>query len=103
MYKLKAPNMVYNKKLAVLMKKNKTDSFDGTCFLLGIMSFLNQFHSSNTKIFLGLLSQYIKTTINFNLSSKDAKANAETVPTLLGYMYFFEEFTRYSEDKVRVK
>lgn len=94
--------MVYNQKLAILTKKNKKEGYDGTCFILGILAFLNQFHKSNTDIFMGLTAQYINNTINYSLVSKESKQNGEIVPDLITYLSFFEEFARYSEGDVKV-
>ena len=88
--------------MAILTKKNKKEGYDGTCFMLGILAFLNQFHKSNTDIFMGLTAQYINNTINYSLVSKESKQNGEIVPDLITYLSFFEEFARYSEGDIKV-
>jgi hypothetical protein len=88
--------------LAILTKRNKKEGYDGTCFMLGILAFLNQFHKSNTDIFMGLTAQYINNTINYSLVSKESKQNSEVVPDLMTYLSFFEEFARYSEGDIKV-
>ena len=93
---------MYNNKLSILMKRNKKEGYDGTCFLLGIVAFLNQFHKSNTDIFMGLTAQYINQTVNYSLVSKESKQNSEIVPDLITYISFFEEFCRYSEGDTKV-
>lgn len=99
---LKIPNLFYNNKLSVLTKRNKKEGYDGTCFILGIVAFLNQFHKSNTDIFMGLLAQYINNTVNYALVSKDSKQNSEIVPDLMTYNSVFEEFCRYFEGDPKV-
>lgn len=84
------------------MKRNKKEGFDGTCFLIGVLAFLNQFHKSNTDIFMGLIAHYINNNVNYCLVSKESKQNSEIVPDLMTYLSFFEEFARYSEGDAKV-
>lgn len=85
-----------------MAKRNKKEGFDGTCFLIGILAFLNQFHKSNRDIFMGLLAQYINNNVNYCLVSKESKQNPEIVPDLMSYIAFFEEFARYMDGDSKV-
>lgn len=89
--------------MGVLSRRNKKEGFDGTCLLVGAITFLNQFHKSNTDIFLGLLTQYINNTVNYMLLTKDSKQNSEIVPDLNTFIAFFEEFIRFKEDNMKVR
>lgn len=46
-----------------LMAKKPTDSLDGSPFVMGLISFLNQFRVDVLRPFLKILSRYIKSTI----------------------------------------
>jgi len=93
--------MKYNAKFAVLQKRDKDDEFDGSCFVVGILCFLNQFNPTNKELFLDLLSQYIRTTISNQLNKKSGseKKNPGNLPCFIG---FFEEFFRFSDDGFEV-
>ena len=78
------------------MRRNKTDYIDYNQMLIGIIGFLNQFHSSNSQLFLGYLSQYAKSAVNYSLFQKDHKAQAETNLHLANLIVFFEDFLRFS-------
>jgi len=89
-------SMVPDKKLHILVKKKKEDVVDYTQLLFGLMTFLNQFHHSNTEIFLGLIAQFIKSGILFSLQVKDNKILNDTKSEISNHIFFFEDFIRYS-------
>jgi len=76
------------------MKKKKDDAIDYYFLLLGVMSFLNQFHHSNTEIFLGLIAQHIKSGIYFCSTTKEAKVVAEVRAEIANHIFFLEDFIR---------
>jgi len=84
-----------DKKLNILMKRKKEDQIDYFCILTGLMAFLNQFHFSNTEIFLGMMAQHIKSGMFYSTQLKDIKAQGEIKTELGNHIMFFEDFIRY--------
>ena len=85
-----------DKNLGILVKKKKDESLDYSYLLYGSISFLNQFHNSNTEIFLAYMAQYIKSG-NFHISQiKDSKTQAEIKSEIANSVIFFEDFIRTS-------
>ena len=94
--------MTLDKKLNILMKKKKDDQVDYTLLIMGLMTFLNQFHHSNTEILLGQMAQHIKSGLMFIQQIKDAKVIAETKAEIANHVFFFEDFIRYSGQTMEV-
>ena len=78
------------------MRRNKNDLIDYNQLLLGTIAFLNQYHADNSKIFLGFISQYLKSAVNYGLFQKDSKAQMETNIQIGNLLIFFENFLRFS-------
>mmetsp|Transcript_7593 Transcript_7593/g.6880 ORF Transcript_7593/g.6880 Transcript_7593/m.6880 type:complete len:216 (-) Transcript_7593:25-672(-) len=90
------PTFQMDKNLGILVKKKKDESLDYSYLLYGSISFLNQFHNSNTEIFLAYMAQYIKSG-NFHISQiKDSKTQAEIKSEIANNVIFFEDFIRTS-------
>jgi hypothetical protein len=89
------PSFQVDKKLNILIKKKKEDQIDYFCLLLGTMCFLNQFHFSNTEIFLGLMAQHIKSGLFYSTQLKETKQQNEIRTEVGNHIMFLEEFIRY--------
>eukprot|EP01016_Furgasonia_blochmanni_P011119 TRINITY_DN1491_c0_g1_i1.p1 TRINITY_DN1491_c0_g1~~TRINITY_DN1491_c0_g1_i1.p1 ORF type:complete len:166 (-),score=59.18 TRINITY_DN1491_c0_g1_i1:270-704(-) len=88
---------VSNDKRMGLIRKNKLDPLEGNCLVIGSIAYLNQFHESNTNVFLGLFAQYIKSVVNFSAKNKMGNLAPENYIDVGNCLCFFEEFLRYSE------
>lgn len=53
--------------VGMLMHKKDKRAYDGTPFVVGVITLLKQLHSSVTTKFLGYLGQYIRGFVNISL------------------------------------
>merc|ERR1712224_698301 len=68
------PKFQYHKSLGTLVAvKNVKEPLDGTPFVVGVLTILKQFHSSNIQKFLAYMSQYIRALINKMFTKDDSK------------------------------
>jgi len=80
---------VYDSTIDSLIKKNKTDVFDGTPFVIGLNTILQQFHSSEKLKFLAYCGQYIRAQLDL-LPEK----NPETPQDVKTLLYLLENFCK---------
>jgi len=94
-------------------KKNKTfpkNSTDATPLIVGILTFMKQFHSFYTQEFLAYLGQYIRGILNLELSdldeaaaTKEARDRQKKQPIteysdeVLNVLLFLEEFCKFGK------
>jgi hypothetical protein len=97
------PSFQPDKKLNILMKKKKEDPLDYFCLTIGMLTFLNQFHISNTEIFLGLLAQHIKSGLFFATQQKEQKVQTDIKSEIGNHVMFFEDFIRYMGQSLEVE
>jgi len=85
----------YNGHLATLIHKKDKRSYDGSPFVVGIITLLKQFHHQTTMKFLAYLGQYIRASINISLQSqtKLEELPEEAISSLL----FLEDFCKFSK------
>ncbi|EKX49139.1 hypothetical protein GUITHDRAFT_85883 [Guillardia theta CCMP2712] len=89
-----APILSYNKKLGTLQVKDRNLTLDGSTIIVGVATFLRQFHSSNTHKFIAYLAQYVRCQVI--ITSKDAKLQ-ELPGEVASILIFLDEFCRYGE------
>ena len=91
--------------------KKKDDPLDGTPFVVGIITLLKQFHSSNKDLFLAYLGQYVRAQIDgINVDSSSVTATGipntsgssskgkeiELPPDVTNVLHFLEHFCRFA-------
>jgi len=82
----------YNDHLSILMHKKDKRSYDGTPFVVGLITLLKQFHSSNTQLFLAYLGQYIRAFVNVSLQ-RDAKLS-DLPEEVTSVLLFLEQYLK---------
>ncbi|XP_067928374.1 WASH complex subunit 5-like [Watersipora subatra] len=83
------PKLQYSKSVATMMSKRLQDGIDGPPFVIGCLTILKQFNSTQTDIFFQLMSQFVKSM------SFDGTGNPKVMdfPTdAISAMLFLEEF-----------
>lgn len=86
------PKLIYSKSISGMVCKKPADPLDGPPFVIGCLTFLKQFHSENTDIFLGYLGQYVRSLIEVLPSLKNQEASQE----VLNVLVFLEDFSFFS-------
>ena len=86
------PKLVYSKSIGGMTCKKPTDPLDGPPFVTGCITLLKQFHSENTDIFLALLGQYVRSSVNMLSSVKSVDLSQDALNVLV----FLEDFIFYS-------
>lgn len=66
---------------------------NSTCLVIGTLTLLKQFHSDCRNQFIGILSQYIRSSINLSATQRPTDLPAEISKVL----NFLEDFIEYSE------
>lgn len=84
----------YNDALGLLIHKKDKRAFDGSPFVVGIITILKQFHASITQQFLAYLGQYVRSFINF-IPNRDSKS-LDYPEEVLCVLLFLEDFVKYS-------
>jgi len=89
------PKFQYNSYLGTL-PKSKKDEIDSAAFVVGLISFLNQFHQNNTLKLLALIGQYIRIVIYNAIESTGKNQPISFPPEVHSMILFLELFCRYS-------
>lgn len=56
-----------------MVKRPKVEQIEGNYLILGLYTFLNQFHEFNKDIFTGLMAHYIRSGLNFVITNKEVQ------------------------------
>jgi len=85
-----------NKPKAILQSTipRKKGGFDVTPLVVGLITFLKQFHSIHTQTMLAYLGQYIRTYVNTSVGPKAAKQPTEIPAEAHNVLLFLEAFTK---------
>lgn len=86
------PKLVYTKSISGMTCKKPTDPLDAPPFVTGCITLLKQFHSENTEVFLALLGQYVRSTVDILPSVKSVELSQDALNVLV----FLEDFIYYS-------
>jgi len=84
----------YNPHLSILVHKKDKHAYDGSPFVVGIITLLKQFHSSNTQKFLGYLGQFVRGYINISLQRENK--SIEYPEEVTAVLLFLEDFFKLS-------
>lgn len=89
-------SLQYNKQLSILQSTipRKKGGFDVTPLVVGLITFLKQFHSIHTQTMLAYLGQYIRTYVNTSVGPKAAKQPTEIPAEAHNVLLFLEAFTK---------
>ncbi|XP_015680672.1 WASH complex subunit 5 [Protobothrops mucrosquamatus] len=91
------PKLQYSKNLGMVCRK-PADPIDWPPLVLGLLTLLKQFHSRYTEQFLGLIGQFVRSTMEQCTSQKVPEMPADVVGALL----FLEDYVRYTKLPRRV-
>ncbi|XP_039215762.1 WASH complex subunit 5 isoform X3 [Crotalus tigris] len=91
------PKLQYSKHLGMVCRK-PADPIDWPPLVLGLLTLLKQFHSRYTEQFLGLIGQFVRSTMEQCTSQKVPEMPADVVGALL----FLEDYVRYTKLPRRV-
>ncbi|XP_013908203.1 PREDICTED: WASH complex subunit strumpellin-like [Thamnophis sirtalis] len=91
------PKLQYNKNSGMVCRK-PADPIDWPPLVLGLLTLLKQFHSRYTEQFLGLIGQFVRSTMEQCTSQKVPEMPADVVGALL----FLEDYVRYTKLPRRV-
>ncbi|XP_063155752.1 WASH complex subunit 5 isoform X2 [Candoia aspera] len=91
------PKLQYSKNLGMVCRK-PADPIDWPPLVLGVLTLLKQFHSRYTEQFLGLIGQFVRSTMEQCTSQKVPEMPADVVGALL----FLEDYVRYTKLPRRV-
>jgi len=83
----------YNKKIDSLVAKRPQDSIDGIPFVIGLATLLHHLGSAATETCCGLLIQFARSNIEFNINSKSNQCTGE-IPTESGLALVLMEHWR---------
>ncbi|XP_007441945.1 WASH complex subunit 5 [Python bivittatus] len=86
------PKLQYSKNLGMVCRK-PADPIDWPPLVLGLLTLLKQFHSRYTEQFLGLIGQFVRSTMEQCTSQKVPEMPADVVGALL----FLEDYVRYTK------
>ncbi len=94
-----APQLQFNKQLSILQTNvpRKKGGFDVTALVVGLITFLKQFHSVHTQTMLAYLGQYIRTYVNTSVPPKAAKQPTDIPPEAHNALLFLEAFTKFND------
>lgn len=85
----------YDSKLQILAPKDRRDACDATPFVVGVITLLKQFHSSDTHHFIQLLCQYLRCLIV--MQGKDSKKKElDLGGEAVNVIVFLQEFCKFS-------
>ena len=51
-----------------MVAKKYNDPLDSTAFVLGLLTLLKQYHSECTEMFITILGQYVRSTVDANVN-----------------------------------
>ncbi|XP_034278182.1 WASH complex subunit 5 [Pantherophis guttatus] len=91
------PKLQYSKNSGMVCRK-PADPIDWPPLVLGLLTLLKQFHSRYTEQFLGLIGQFVRSTMEQCTSQKVPEMPADVVGALL----FLEDYVRYTKLPRRV-
>uniref|UniRef100_A0A2D4JYY7 WASH complex subunit 5 n=2 Tax=Micrurus TaxID=8634 RepID=A0A2D4JYY7_9SAUR len=91
------PKLQYSKNSGMVCRK-LADPIDWPPLVLGLLTLLKQFHSRYTEQFLGLIGQFVRSTMEQCTSQKVPEMPADVVGALL----FLEDYVRYTKLPRRV-
>ncbi|KAM6457749.1 WASH complex subunit 5 [Liasis olivaceus] len=91
------PKLQYSKNLGMVCRK-PADPIDWPPLVLGVLTLLKQFHSRYTEQFLGLIGQFVRSTMEQCTSQKVPEMPADVV----GALFFLEDYVRYTKLPRRV-
>lgn len=86
---------VFNPTLGILGSANKKGGVDGTVFLVGVLTFLKQFHSVYTQQLLAYIGQYIRATIVG--TSRDGGKPQDLPVEISNILVFLEQFCKFTD------
>ncbi|XP_042898977.1 WASH complex subunit 5 [Parasteatoda tepidariorum] len=87
------PKMAYDKSIDILISRKATDAIDGLPFVLGTLTFLQQFHQEHKNTFLSYMGQYIRSVVDGL-----GESNKLDIPSdIINALVFLEEFARYGQ------
>lgn len=76
-------------KLEALVRKKNNDAIDGYPFIIGIITILKQFHSSEIELFLAYFGQYFRSKFD---ALKNVTKNVDVPPEMPVLIRFVEDF-----------
>jgi len=85
-----ATKLQWHAPTSTLVSTDKKLPLDGAPFVLGIATFLKQFHTSHTHMFLNYIGQFIRAQVSTSSTSKNPQLPNDVVKMLL----FLEEFCK---------
>eukprot|EP01137_Pigoraptor_chileana_P023456 Opistho-2@89751 len=85
------PRLQYTKGVGAMLSKNKSDLLDGAPFVVGMLTFVRQFHAAHQTEFLAYMGQYIRAHVVGTRDAKSMDLPAEVVNGLV----FLEDYCRY--------
>ncbi|KAG8570156.1 hypothetical protein GDO81_011121 [Engystomops pustulosus] len=91
------PKLQYNKNLGMTCRK-PADAIDWPPLVLGLLTLLKQFHSRYTEQFLGLIGQFIRSSMEQSTSQKIPEMPADVV----GALMFLEDYVHFTKLPRRV-
>jgi len=89
------PKLQFNVYQGVIPRSKKED-IDTTAFVVGLISFLNQFHQSNTKKLLSMIGQFIRINIVAVMDSTGKNQSLGFPPEVRAMFLFLEIYCRHS-------
>mmetsp|Transcript_15699 Transcript_15699/g.24851 ORF Transcript_15699/g.24851 Transcript_15699/m.24851 type:complete len:115 (-) Transcript_15699:134-478(-) len=87
----------WSKDISTLVAKNPRGGIDGAPLVVGVITILKQFHSSNTTKFIGYLAQYVTSAVNSERGSSKSSSGTELPPQAVKALLFLEQFCSFSK------
>jgi len=87
----------YSEHLDIMLHKKDKRAYDGTPFVIGIITFLKQFHFTETAKFIAYMGQYVRGYLNRLLDNKEIKLTdfPEEATSAMNFLEEFFEFGHY--------
>jgi len=90
------PKYSYDAHLSVCAPRERKDTPDSCALIVGVLTLLRQFHSSETQTYMKLLTQYIRSLLQPNAPyHKDKNATKAFSAEATTAICFLEDFARY--------
>jgi WASH complex subunit strumpellin len=86
----------YDTKLQILAPRDRRDACDATPFVVGVITLLKQFHSSDTHHFIQLLCQHLRCLIVMQGKDSPKKKEVDLGGEAVNLIVFLQEFCKFS-------
>jgi hypothetical protein len=90
-------NLHYDLNVNSIVRKSKSATIDGPCFVMGLITIFKQFHNSHFKKYLVYMSHYIKSSIDVAKDKGSIKKQGQYPPDVTICFGILEEILRFGK------